>query len=193
MSATDMQGLTQAVVSRARSQGFVRPREIRQELAQAGIPDACWKEVVTLARPQLSFRQGRYHYVSPLAARLREAQRTKRGVQRAVRQVVRAHRKAIAQQVERRQHARFHVIRPVTVLTADRRELRLLSCDISDSGIRLIGTHRLQGQKVRLTISADEAGGPPWHFIVQILWTSEVGDNMFENGGVFVEAEGRRQ
>lgn len=191
MSSTDLQRLALTVVSRARSQGFVRPREIRQELAQAGIPDACWKEVVTLARPQLSYRQGRYHYVSPLAARLRDAQHTKRAVQRAVRQMVQAYKRLIAQQVERRHHQRFHLFLPVTVLTADQRELHLLSRDISDSGIRLIGAYQLQGQKVRLTIAADEPGAQPWRFLVQVLWSSEVGDHMYENGGLFVETESR--
>ena len=65
MTSTDLQGIANTVVRRAQRQGFVLPREVRQELAQAGAPDTMWKDVLALARSSLSYRKGRYYYVPP--------------------------------------------------------------------------------------------------------------------------------
>jgi len=186
-SAAGLHGVAQAVVSRARSEGFVVPRTIRQELAQAGMPDGQWKDVLALVRPQLGYRQGRYYFVSPMAARMRQAKRNQQAIQRAVRQLLGAYKKAVAQHSERRQQFRFPLCRPVTVYTDDGRELHVFSRDISASGIRLIGTYNLQGQRVRCRIAADDGDSPPCCFLVQVLWASAAGDNLYENGGIFVE------
>jgi len=188
-SPTELHGVAQAVVNRARSEGYVLPRTIRQELAQAGLPDVPWKDVLALAGPQLGYRRGRYYFVSPMAARMRQARRNQQTVHRAVRRLLTAYKKAVAQHGERRQQFRYPLCRPVTVQTADGRELHVFSRDISVSGIRLIGTYNLQGQRLRCRIAAAD-GTPSWTFLVQILWASEAGDNLFENGGIFVELAG---
>jgi PilZ domain-containing protein len=186
-TSAGLQGVAQAVVSRARSEGFVVPRTIRQELAQAGMPDGQWKDVLALVRPQLGYRRGRYYFVPPMAARMRQAKRNQQAVHRAVRQLLGAYKKAVAQYGERREQFRFPFCRPVTVYADDGRELHLFSRDISASGIRLIGTYNLLGQRVRCHIAADDGDSPSWCFLVQILWASEAGDSLFENGGIFVE------
>ena len=87
--------------------------------------------------------------------------------------------------VERREQDRVDFVHPVTVLTDDGRRLTLLSRDLSVTGIRLVGTQRLLGQKVRVLVPAGE-GQPPTEFLVRILWTCPVGDELIENGGTFL-------
>ena len=48
------------------------------------------------------------------------------------------------------------------------------------------GTKRLLGQKVLVTLPNPE-GGPSTKFVVRVLWTCSVGDDLFENGGNFLE------
>jgi hypothetical protein len=186
MSATTLQNCVQAVVGRARSRGFVVPRDVREELSQAGVPDAEWREVLAMAGPQLSYRQGRYYFVSPLAARMRQSRLNQEAVQQAV-QEVRRDQKALTRQSERREHERFPLSRAVTVQTADGSRMRLLSSDISVAGIRLLGAYNFQGQRVRVEVPAADADKAPWCFIVQIIWAREAADAVFENGGIFVE------
>ena len=66
------------------------------------------------------------------------------------------------------------------------REITVLSRDLSEAGIRLIGTQSFLGQKVEVLISQPD-GGEPLCFLTRILWTCTVGDGLFENGGVFLE------
>src|SRR5262249_14140867 len=128
---------------------------------------------------------GRYYYHAPVSARVAEEQTQQRCIQRAVRQIIRLHRNATAQ-VERREQDRVEFVQPVKVQTEDQREYTLLSRDLSPTGIRLIGTRRFLGQKVRVLIP--QPGSPvPWTFVVRILWTCPVGDDLVENGGTFLE------
>jgi hypothetical protein len=116
---------------------------------------------------------------------VREAESRKRDIHRAVRHLIRQHR-AADHAVERREEDRLDFIQPVEVVAEDRRQYTLLSRDLSPTGIRLIGTRRLLGQKVHVTIpSADNT--PPLRFLVRILWTCNVGDDLIENGGSFLE------
>jgi hypothetical protein len=185
MIMTDLQTIANAVVRRAQRQGFVVPREVRQELAGAELPEDLWKEVIALAQPVLNQRQGRYYYVSPVSARVEQEKHQQRVIQRAVRQLIRQHQ-ADASRVERRQHDRIDFIQPVKVYTEDHRELTLISRDISTTGLRLIGTRSLLGQKVRVLIPRGE-GAEPRCFLLRIVWTCAIGDEMFENGGTFLE------
>jgi hypothetical protein len=185
MSLTDLQGIAEEVVQRARGQGFVVRREIREALAQAGLPETHWKDVLTLAQAFLHHRHGRYYYVSVVNAKPR-SDRTHREVQQAVRQIVHDYRVGTAD-VERRQHGRVPFVQPTKILLPDHREIQLLSRDISPTGIRLIGTRSLQGQKVRVLIPRQDNGQGDWCFLVQILWSSQIGENLVEHGGVFLE------
>jgi hypothetical protein len=182
---TDIKEIADAVTRRAQRQGFVIPREIREELTGAGLAPDLWKDVLALAQPSLNYRQGRYYFISGISARMEQEQEQQRVIQRAVRQLIRQY-KAEAAQIERRQHGRVDFILPVKVQTDDHRELTLLSRDISKTGIRLIGTRSLLGQKVRVLIPRGD-GAPPRCFVVRIVWTCAIGDEMFENGGNFLE------
>ena len=75
----------------------------------------------------------------------------------------------------------------MTVRTEDGREFTLLSRDLSATGIRLIGTRRLLGHKVHVIITS---GGVSLDFLVRILWTCPVGDDLVENGGTFLGVVG---
>jgi len=182
---TDLQAVAHAVVRRAERQGFVLPSEIRAELAQLSMPQKQWKEVVALSRPALRYRQGRYYYKALVSPRMREEQRHQRAVHFTVRQLIREYKKTLAQG-ERRQQGRTDFVQAVKVRIDSQRELAVLSRDLSETGIRLIGTQSLLGQKVEVMISRSDSGDP-YCFLTRILWTCVVGDGLFENGGAFLE------
>ncbi|MBV9124861.1 MAG: PilZ domain-containing protein, partial [Planctomycetes bacterium] len=137
--------------------------------------------------PQLNFRQGRYYYVPAVRANMLQGQRHQQSMQRAIRRLVREHKLVADLQNERRRQGRVQFVHPVTVHTADNRVLRFLSRDISVSGLCLIGSCNLLGQRVLVQVPGANSGGPALCFRVQILWTHEVGDNLFENGGIFLK------
>ena len=180
---SDLSGIASAVIRRAERQGYVVPREIRAELAGAGLPESQWKEVVALARDSLALRSGRYYFINPLPARPQQQQR--QAIREAIRHLIDGHR-ARAARADRRQEDRVDFIQPVKVRTEDGRERQLLSRDLSPTGIRLIGTRSLLGQKVRVLLPRAE-GAEPAAFLVRVLWTAAVGDDLFENGGMFLE------
>jgi hypothetical protein len=181
MLTANLQGVAEAVVRRAQDEGSVTPEDVQKELAQAGIPEDMWQDVLALCRRSLRRRQGRYHFVTASARKTNQAQQ--RLVRRVVRQLIRRHR--AAERVERRGQDRIDFIQPIRVLTEDLRELHLLSRDLSTTGIRLIGTRSLLGQKVRVFLGN---GGDACSLTVRVLWTCAVGDNLFENGGMFLGA-----
>ena len=185
MAATTLQQVADAVVRRAQRQGFVVPREIRGELKQAGLDDEQWKDVVGLARKHLNCRQGRYYHIQALSPRMQEEQEHQRLIQQAIRRLIRRH-EAASKPKERRLEDRTDYIQPVTVQLDDGRQFTLLSRDLSLAGIRLVGTRRLLGQRVKVTLP-QENGDQPFTFLVRILWTCAIGDDLFENGGTFLE------
>jgi hypothetical protein len=185
MTMTDLQNVAHAVVRRAERQGFVLPSEIREELAQQSIPKGQWKEVVAISQPILRYRQGRYYYQPPVSPRMREEQRQQRTIQLAIRNLIRDYKKNHALD-ERRQQARVDFIQPVKVRTENQRELAVLSRDLSATGIRLIGTQSLLGQKIEVLFIRPD-GEESCCALTRILWTCTVGDGLFENGGIFLE------
>jgi hypothetical protein len=182
---SDLDAVAHSVVRRAERQGFVLPSEIRAELAQQSIPQKQWKEVVALSRPALRYRQGRYYYKALVSPRMREEQRHQRAVHFSARQLIREYKKNNAL-AERRQQGRTDFVQPVKVRIDELRELTVLSRDLSETGIRLIGTQSLLGQKVEVKIPRS-SGKEPCCFLTRILWTCVVGDGLFENGGTFLE------
>jgi hypothetical protein len=189
MTLTDLQAIADAVIRRAQRQRYVVPREVQAELAGAGLPEDSWKDVLALARESLHYRQGRYYYLDPVRLSVQAAQSQQQITAQAVRRVMNKH-VLNKSQIERRQHERIDYVQPVKVLAEDRREYTVLSRDLSPHGIRLIGSKSLLGQKVRVQLP--EADGPqPFDFVVRILWTCALGDDLYENGGSFVEVAPR--
>ena len=188
MTAANLKGIADQVVRRAQRQGYVVPREVREELTQAGACHDLWKDVVALAQPSLNFRRGRYYYSPPVSDRVRQEQEHQQGVRRAVDQLLRESPAGGVSSVERRGQDRVDFVQTVTVRTEDGDECTLLSRDLSPTGIRLVGTRRLLGQKVRVFVP--RSGQPPYEFLVRVLWTCAVGDGLFENGGAFLEVHG---
>src|SRR5262245_46582616 len=192
MSSNELQPIADAVLRLARRRGTVTPLQVREKLTAAGLDTGRWKEVVALARPALRYRGGKYHLEAGVSERVRQEQDLQRAIHRAVRRLVKAHRQ-VARTVERREQDRVDFIQPVRVRLEDGREYSLLSRDISPSGLRLIGTRRLLGQKVCVLFprpggaDAPAPGPAEWSFLVPILWTCAVGDDLFENGGAFIE------
>jgi PilZ domain len=191
MDSNDLQSIANEVIRRAQQQGFVLRNEVRDQLKAAGLSETRWKEVITLAGASLRYRGGRYYHAPATSERVLKEQDQRAAIRRTVRQAVREHR-AAARQQDRREENRVDFIQPVIVRTEDGRAFTLLSRDVSATGIRLIGTRRLLGQKVRVSIprpaGAEPENQPGWVFIVRILWTCAVGEDLFENGGAFLEA-----
>jgi len=191
MSRMSLQRIADAVRRRAQREGYVVPRQVRAELTQAGLADSQWKSVVQLIGPSLTYRNGRYYYVpagtSRMRVRVRRDQRQQREIDRVVRRLIRQQRAAEAVMIERRSTKRISFVQSVEVQTSDQRTLRWVTREVSLSGIRLIGNCSLQGQKVQVWIPRPDKAEETYGFVVQILWSSEVGDGLHENGGVFVE------
>lgn len=178
--------VAEAVVRRAQRQGYVVPRDVRAEMTLAGLPEDDWKSVVEHAKASLHYRQGRYYHVSAVSPRLHQEQQHLQVVAKLVKQLVKAHRDA-AKERERRGQLRTDFVAPLRATTEDGAEHRLMSRDISPTGIRLLGTQRLLGHKVTVWIVPHE-GEPPVGLVTRILWTCAVGDGLYENGGNFLEA-----
>ena len=179
----NLQGIVEAVLERAQRQGSVTPEDVQDELTRAGVPEDMWEEVLTLCRRSLRKRQERH--TGPSAARRDSArERRRQAVRRAVRGIIRRHR--AAEQVERRGHDRVDFIQPVRVLTEDQRERHLLSRDLSTTGIRLIATRSFLGQKMRVFLGE---GDEVCSLMVRVLWTCAVGDDLYENGCMFLDAD----
>jgi hypothetical protein len=185
MSASDLHGIAETVIRLAQRQGYVVPREVRAELARAGLPEDRWKDVLALTREALHYRQGRYYYLDPVSPALRQQQSQQQMVANAVREVIRRHRAGGAGS-ERRESERIDYLQPVKAQAEDGKELNLLTRDLSPAGIRLLASRSLLGQRLRVALpGAGKAPGP--HLVVRILWTCAVGDDLFENGGTFLE------
>jgi len=184
MADATLQDVANAVVRRAQRAGYVVSADIRQELAQAGLPEEEWKQVVELTRDSLHARKGRYYHGAVSSPRLQLIQDQQRLIQRALRSLIRQYR-AAKRDEERRKQDRYDFIQPVKVQTEDGRQFTLLSRDLSTTGIRLVGTQRLLSQKVRVTLPQGDK--PPCTLLVRILWTCAVTEELFENGGSFLE------
>jgi len=184
MVRTEIRSVVDMVLRRAQRQGYVVPRDVREELTLAGLPDVEWKAVLAAARESLHYRQGRYYFIEAISPRLHEQQSQQQIVFHAVRELIRRQQAATAD-TERRQQDRIDFIHPVTVKTPDNQEFRFLTRDLSPTGIRLLGNRTLLGQRVQVHL-APAQGGRACTFLVRILWSCAVGDGLFENGGAFL-------
>jgi hypothetical protein len=185
MTLISLAQVAEAVVRRAQRQGYVLSRDVRAELRLAEQPEGKWKEVLELARETLVLRQGRYYHKDAYSPRLEQERAQQQVIQKAIRVIIKEHR-ARHRQDERRGDARIDFIQPVKVQTEDGKEYNLLSRDLSVTGARLLGPHRLLGQKVYLLLPQNQ-GQTPCRLLMRILWTCAVGDNLFENGGNFLQ------
>lgn len=183
MSANDLQAVADQLVELARQQGYVVAREAREALIRAGLPESRWKEALALTRPSLSYRRGRYHFPDSHDEITLSAGPT--DISQAVREVLEFRRTDVSR-VERREQGRVDFVHPVVVITEDQRRYTVLTRDLSATGIRLIGTHRFLGQKLRVLLPASPR---PLQFVVRIVWTCPVGEDLIENGGTFLAVE----
>lgn len=187
MVSSSIATVAETILRRAQRQGYVVPKDIRGELASAGLPEERWKDVVGQLKTDLHYRQGRYYHVASVSPRLHQEQEQQRLIAKAIKGIIKEHKEAVKQR-ERRGQARIDFIQPVTVRTEDGSQFTLLSRDLSTSGIRLLGTRRLLGHKVTVTVTSKDVG--PLDLVVRILWTCAIGDDLFENGGNFLELKG---
>lgn len=114
-----------------------------------------------------------------------QAERQRRVVNTAVKELIRQFKQSHASE-ERRRQGRVDFLQTIKVKMENDRELTVLSRDISVDGIRLVGTSSLLGQKIQVFIPRPDQQ-EPLTLKVRILWTCAVGDGLFENGGSFLE------
>jgi hypothetical protein len=184
VSRKDLQRAAEAVIRRAAEAGSLLPRQVRETVAEAGVDPALYKEVLALTSSQLLHRKGRYYYVSDSSRQRHTAEQRSQAIHRAVHDLVETYRK-LARLQERRETDRITFIQQVVVEAEDGQVYRMLTEDISASGIRLLGNRGLLGQRLHVRIPA--GNGEEIVFAVRILWTCMVGDDLYENGGVFLE------
>jgi hypothetical protein len=184
MVNSQLRGVADNVVRRAQRQGYIVPRDVREELSEAGLPDDQWKDVLGLARESLHYRQGRYYYIQAISPRLHEQQSQQQIVFHTVRELIRR-QQAARGDGERRNQDRIDFVQQVKVRSEDGREFRVLTRDLSPTGIRLIGSRGMLGQKISVHLPA-QTGSRSCTFLVRILWSCAVGDDLFENGGSFL-------
>jgi hypothetical protein len=185
MSSPELQEVADAVVQLAKRQGHVSSRDVRAELRIAGLSEKEWKSVIALTRDALIHRQARYYHKDTLSPHQEKEHARRHAIQKAINRLVKQHRRK-AKDDERRGQKRVDFIQPVKVRTEDGKEYALLCRDLSTTGIRMLGAKRLLGQKVDVELFGDD-GQPACRFTVRILWTCAVGDELFENGGNFLE------
>ncbi len=106
------------------------------------------------------------------------------GIADGVRRVVEAYQ-AARRKGERREKGRTDLVLPAEVRTEAGESFTLLTRDISETGLRLVGTRRLLGQRVIVRIPC---GPAHVEFAVRILWACPVGTDLVENGGSFLPA-----
>jgi hypothetical protein len=182
MAPTELHRVAELLVARAQREGFIRAGDVRAELVQAGLAEADWEQVVALAGPALVYNRGRYYPAeSTRTVSARERQRIERVASRLIR-----HYQTAASRQERRRESRIDFIQPVEVLTEDGRTLTVLSRDLSLTGVRLIASQSLLGQKIQVVLPG-KGRNAPHRFLVRILWTCAVGDGLFENGALFLD------
>jgi hypothetical protein len=184
MDSSSLDSVTERVRQQARRRGYILARDIRYELRQCGLAETLWEKVVGRLGPSLRLSRGRYHYVAAIGERDRQEQQ-KEAIEQAVRGLI-ERQQAANDQVERREQDRIDFIQPINIRLESGREYTVLTRNLSGSGIRLIGTRDLLGQKIEVDLPRPE-GGEPWRFFVRILWTFVLGDDLFENGGMFLE------
>ncbi len=182
MTAHPLKPIAEQMVRLATRQGFIIEREVRDALSRAGLDESRWREVLDLTEPVLSYRRGRYYPPAPTTERTAGPGESKAIVE-VVEQLVAQHRHEV-ERVERREQGRVELVHPVQVVTEDQRTYTLLTRDLSSSGIRLIGTRRLLGQKIRVRFPLRDRAV---EFTVRILWTCPVGEDLVENGGTFLD------
>jgi hypothetical protein len=183
MPSNDLQPVADAVLQLAKRQGFVTARDVRSELRIAGLPEATWKDVLAQVHESLVHRQSRYYHKDAFSPRLQKEHVQQQAIVKVIKKLIKQH-KTRAKTDERRGQERVDFVQPVKIRTEDGKEFALLSRDLSATGVRLLGTKRLLGQKVQLELPNADA---PLRLLVRVLWTCAVGDDLFENGGNFLE------
>lgn len=183
MITTSLEHVAEQVVRRAKRQGHVIPRDVREELKLAGAPTRLWRDVLALARPSLTFHKGRYWYSDPISEPLRLEQARQHEVEKVVRELVRLQQQS--RKADRRAEGRADFIQPVLVVEENGESFTVLTRDLSPRGIRLLSSRQLVGRKLRVHINPPDEEGA-WIFEVRILWTSQVADGLFDNGGALL-------
>jgi hypothetical protein len=182
MSENPLRGVADSVEQLARTRGPIDDGDVRRELAGAGLPESLWKDVLALARPSLSYKEGRYHYAA-VSERVRAEQTARADVRAVINRLIEEEQRVA---IDRRRQDRIDFVRAVKVVTEDGRALTLLTRDLSPTGIRLVGGRGLLGQKVRVLMPM--GGGGTLDLQVRVLWTCPVGDDLIENGGALLSA-----
>jgi hypothetical protein len=185
MNSPELHSVAQSVLSRARRQGYILPREIRMELKEAGQSTTLWKQVVNLIGPSLKYRNGRYYAQSSLTQLQREQNNLKH-IRETLQEFLQKYQTPKSSD-ERRKEDRACYLRSVKIQTEDQQELTVLCQDLSLSGIRLVTERCLLGRKVRLYLPGPQGPDYPIIIAMRIVWSQSIADGLYKSGGTFLE------
>ena len=129
--------------------------------------------MIALVQASLVHRRGRYYLKESFSPRLQKEHDQQQTILKAIRRLIKQHRSR-GKADERRSQVRIDFMQPVKVRTEDGKEFALISRDLSATGVRLLGTKRLLGQKVEIELPNGD-GEPACRLLVRILWTCAVG------------------
>ncbi len=184
MTSSELQAVASAVLRRAEQQTYVVPRDIRDELIQANLPETRWKEVVEMLRESLNYRQGRYYFLASAQILQNQQAVDHELLEEVLEQLLERH-KALMPKDDRRREERIDFSYPIKARTESDEDLTILSRDLSKSGVRFLANRSFLGRKLKLTLPKDE--DESIIVTVRILWSSVVADGIFENGGAFLD------
>jgi hypothetical protein len=153
------------------------------EPSKTYLPEMSREAVGAFAGPALARLTARRSSAGAGTARDQGPRQSK--LRHAVGRLIQQHRAAAALR-ERRGQATVDFLQPVRVWTEDGREFTLLSHDLSVTGIRVIAPRSLLGQKLRV-LHPGVVRGEPTCLVIRVVWSSAVGDELFENGGIFLD------
>jgi hypothetical protein len=173
MNPAEVQRVTEAVLRRAQRQGSIVEGEIREEIAQAGLPEADWRAVLSLLGLALVPEAGWYRYPAPAA----EAGRP--DLAQADRELLGQYERVAGRQGVAEPGGGLGPY-PVRVRTETGQQLpALLMLAPSLSSVRLIAVTSLLGYKVRILIPRPQ-GGDVVSWDVRVLCAMRLADGLFE-------------
>lgn len=189
MTTPDLQAVAKSILLLAENNGFVVPRDVRNELKAVGLPETDWKKIIEYLRESLNYRQGRYYFIKPSSPRLVKQKSSQDAIRSAVESLM-ENTSVLPVDNNRRQETRHNFPFPIQAQSEDGENFTVLGRDLSSTGIRIVSGKSLLGRKLVLCLKNSTN-----HFdreislLTRIVWTESVGDGLYENGGTFLDVE----
>ncbi|MGF1580887.1 MAG: PilZ domain-containing protein [Gemmataceae bacterium] len=144
------------------------------------------REIIPLSQPPDSPQPAEASPQTVSVSPPREAPENSSELREAIRRLI-ATQKQREFRVDGRDEERILLSQSVKIRLEDQQEISVLSQDLSPSGIGLVSTRSLLGRKLRLILPTETPDCPTITIIVRILWSYAVTEDLYKNGGLFLE------